>query len=230
MGMRVAGWIDGIYGAGLSEDCVWRALGWALVVGVLGARLYHVVDLWDYYALHPREMIAIWNGGLGIYGGLLGGLLGLWLYSKRTGSKLFELLDFAAFSLPMSQAIGRWGNYLNQELYGRPTSLPWGIYIDSVHRVAGYELAERFHPLFLYESLGMLVVFGVLYWLVRRGYFAWGYGYYLAVYLIGYGVVRGLLEGFRISPWSVGGMPVALLLSLTIVAWGIGWLYVKRAR
>ena len=154
----------------IDEQILWNGAWWALAGGLIGARLYHVLDLWsEIYSLDPISAFYIWNGGLGIIGGLIGGFVGLWFYKRFTiydlparndshseaGGRFTNLLDIAFFGLPIGQAIGRIGNFINQEVYGLPTDLPWGIYID--------EKFGRFHPLFAYEALWMLLGFGLMF-------------------------------------------------------------------
>ncbi|OGD53337.1 prolipoprotein diacylglyceryl transferase [Candidatus Beckwithbacteria bacterium RBG_13_35_6] len=147
---------------------------WVIIPGVIGARIYHVLDYWQYYNGDLLKIFYVWEGGLGIYGGIIGGVVGLYLFTKiksaswRKKSKIsytnyFLLyLDLASIALPIGQAIGRWGNFFNQELYGLPTNLPWGIYIRPENRLPGYESFSRYHPLFLYESLGCLIIFFII--------------------------------------------------------------------
>lgn len=217
----------------LRETDVWNGLWWAMGFGLIGARLYHVVDYWSYYSVHLGEIVAVWNGGMGIYGGLATGLLGLWIYARRRGVSWLSLIDLAAVSLPLGQAVGRFGNFFNQELYGLPTNLPWGIFIDEEHRLAAVSEFSRFHPLFLYEILWNLVGFLVLYfWLGKR--WSLGRGKFFAVYLMWYGLGRGLLEGLRINPWTIQlwGFEVATarLVSGLLFLVGCWWLFVVRWR
>lgn len=132
-----------------------------LVAGILGARLYHVIDSWFLYQADPLSAFFIWQGGLSIIGGILGGLVGSYLYFRlsQQAELLLIWLDIVALNLPLSQAIGRWGNYINQELYGLPTNLPWGILIKPENRLVGFEQFSHFQPLFAYESLLMLILF-----------------------------------------------------------------------
>jgi len=211
----------------LTEDVVWQGLGWAVVGGVIGARLYHVVDEWAFYADNWALIPAVWRGGLGIYGAIIGGIGGLWLFSLRTQLRLAVVLDVAAVGLALGQVIGRWGNYVNQELYGQPTEGWWGIMIEPSYRLPGYEEVARYQPLFLYESLSMLLVWGGLWWGITSGRLPVGKGLVAASYLIGYGVVRFFLDGLRLETWTVGGVAVAQLVSLLAVALGAIWWYIQ---
>src|SRR5919202_2479634 len=160
---------------GLDPEHVGNALLFALVLGVIGARLYHVLsdvaqgDPLGYFSKDTASnLLAILNprsGGLGIFGAVVGGLLGLYLYTRFAKLRFWQWVDIAMPGLAVGQATGRWGNFFNQELYGYPTNLPWGIPIDAAHRLpqfAGGPADTRFHPTFLYESLAMLVVAGLL--------------------------------------------------------------------
>lgn len=166
---------------------------------VLGARLWHVAtDFW-LYQHNPIAVLYIWNGGLSIFGALLGGGIALEYARRRffpSVSRLF-FFDAVALSVPVGQSIGRWANFVNQELYGKPTSLPWAISIDPSHRVAGYETFSTFHPLFLYESL-VMAVFVVWLWRQRQNHIP-GSGYFMWTYLFFYAVLRFLLDFLRIG-------------------------------
>ncbi|MFH1170975.1 MAG: prolipoprotein diacylglyceryl transferase [bacterium] len=153
---------------GWSSDAVLSLFVLTLLAGVLGARLYHVLNEPMYYAAHPLEIIKIWHGGLAIHGGLIAGVLVLWGFARRWRLSLLQLTDLAAPGIAIGQAIGRWGNYFNQELFGRPTELPWGIPINPANRPAEQTTAEFFHPTFLYESLWECAVFVLLLYLHRR--------------------------------------------------------------
>jgi len=200
----------------LSEEEWWDVLLWVVAGGVVGARIYHVIDLWSYYSLDLWEILKIWKGGLGIYGGIVGGVLGLWL-RVRSKKELVKWLDVAAMGLPWGQAVGRWGNFFNQELYGKPTDLPWGISIDLQNRLASVWQWEKFHPLFLYESLWNVAVGLGLWWLVKKGKVKMGKGKGFITYLGLYGLGRFALEFLRIDPWRVSGVNVAQAISLILV-------------
>jgi len=211
----------------LKAEDIWDGLLWMVGGGVIGARFYHVVDYWQYYMANPGEILAIWQGGLGIFGGILGGVIGLWLYT-RSKSRFLKLLDLASLGLPIGQAIGRWGNFINQELYGKPTSLPWGIYIKPEKRLLEVLTYEKFHPLWLYESLWSLGVFGVLYWLVKKGKIKLGKGRLFVTYLGLYGLGRFWLEWLRIEFWEIYGVNVAQIISVGLVGWAV-WSWKKDA-
>ncbi len=155
---------------GIDRQTLWSAVWWSLVAGVIGARLWHVMIDWPLYAHNLWEILAIWQGGLSIIGAVIGGVGGLFVFSflATSGNShnanegdsqhksiiLFSnLLDIAALSLPFSQAIGRLGNFVNQELYGWPTTLPWAITIDPAHRLSGFQQYLTYHPLFAYEMI-----------------------------------------------------------------------------
>ncbi len=236
--------------AGENPDHVWNMLTVVLLLGILGARLYHVFSRpaggfvgWDYYREHPIEIIAFWNGGfrgLGIYGGFIGGVLGLFLYTYLNKLRFFRWADFAAPGLLLAQAIGRWGNFINQELYGPPTTLPWGIPIDCQHRFGDYlcpplgtmPADTRFHPTFLYESLWNLLGFGLLLTLALRFDKQLREGDLLAGYLIWYPLGRFWIELlFRPDAWVWGALPTASILSLVALVLGVsGLVYNHRFR
>jgi prolipoprotein diacylglyceryl transferase len=198
LGVVAAVWLMGrrleASGAGTKEDVSSMAV-WAVIAGVIGARLYHVVTDWSAFRDDPARIIQIWKGGLGIPGGmLLGAIVGVWAI-KRRGVDPARAMTAAAPALPLAQAIGRWGNWWNQELYGKPTTLPWALRIDNVPE--GYPAGTTFHPTFLYESLWNLALCALLLWIDRR--FKLRPGRLLAVYVLGYGIGRFWVEGLRID-------------------------------
>ena len=179
----------------------------ALPLGIIGARLYHVIDLWDYYSQNPALIFG--GSGLGIFGAIIGGAIGLIIYTRWQKLSALRWLDIVAPGLILAQAIGRWGNFFNQELYGYPTSLPWAIYIDPAHRLAGFENSSHFHPLFLYESLWNVIGCGILLLVGRKLKNRLLDGDIFSLYIIYYGVGRFLLEGLKIDVWTLGGVPTA---------------------
>ena len=171
---------------------------WAVPAGLVGARLYHVVTDYQLYTDDPLGALRIWDGGLGIWGGVAGGaVVGLWV-ARRWGMDTSALLDAAAPAIPLAQAIGRWGNWFNQELFGRPTSLPWGLRIDAENRPRRFADEETFHPTFLYESLWNLVVVAIVLAVERRAKLR--PGRLFAVYVAAYTFGRFWIELLRVDP------------------------------
>lgn len=238
-----AGWIERPPWYQWSPNHVWTGLFWCLVLAVIGARLYHVltpspstgITPADYFR-NPLQLINVRRGGLGIYGALAGGSLGLALYTMRNRISALQWADLAVIGLSLGQFIGRWGNFVNQELYGRPTELPWAASIEPQFRLPGYEAFSRFHPAFLYESLWNLGVFLLLYYLARRYRPRLFPGDLMALYLILYGVGRTLLETVRLDSASVSiagleiALPIATLVSLLVALVMVAWLVLRRVR
>jgi len=227
LGILAATWLTGIRWTrrGGDWDLVYRVAMWGVLGGVVGARLYHVITSWETVDDEWWEPFAIWRGGLGVWGGIAGGVLaGAWVV-RRSGAGVYRFLDAAAPGLLLAQAIGRWGNYFNQELFGKPTDLAWGLEIDPGHRPQAYAGSETFHPTFLYESLWNLLGVAVLLLLDRRlsikppGLFC----LYVAWYTFG----RAFEELLRIDPsHELFGMRlnfwVSVILFLLAVA-GFVW-------
>jgi prolipoprotein diacylglyceryl transferase len=175
LGIVAATWLTGrrwtgrwAFWSDLRGDLVFRVAMWGVLGGIVGARIYHVITSWSTVNGEWWEPFAVWKGGLGIWGGILGGTLaGAWVV-RRSGESVYAFMDAVAPGLLLAQAIGRWGNYFNQELFGKPTDLPWAIEIDPANRPRGYELDTTFHPTFLYESIWALIGVAVLLLLDRR--------------------------------------------------------------
>jgi phosphatidylglycerol---prolipoprotein diacylglyceryl transferase len=230
-----------------NPDNVWNGIVWCLIFGVIGARLYHVLtpspsmaavgieSPLDYFR-NPYQLINFRNGGLGIYGALAGGALGLFIYSRRARIPMISWADLAVVGLALGQVFGRWGNFFNQELYGSPTDLPWAVQIEPAFRLPAYSDISHFHPAFLYESLWSLLTFFVLFFLVKRYGDRLLTGELTAIYLIFYAVGRTLLEQVRLDSRTVAigsfesSMAVATLVSIVIALLAAGWVTFRRVR
>lgn len=197
------------------------ALFFVVPLGFIGARAYHVATDYDLYAGDPFPgVFAVWNGGLGIYGAVIGGFIGVLIFSRVRGISPLVFADAAAPGLILAQAIGRWGNYFNQELFGRPSNLPWAIEIAPENRPAGFADADTFHPTFLYESIWNLLVCLTLLWVARRFADRLKSGDILLLYVSLYSVGRFFVEALRIDPAFLignfrGNLFVASVLALT---------------
>ncbi len=173
---------------------------WAVPFGVVGGRIYHVItdnDLYFGAGGHPIDALYIWRGGLGVWGAIALGAVGVLIGCRRRGIKWLPMADALAPGVLIAQALGRWGNWFNQELFGKPTDLPWGLEIDLDHRPPGYEQFATFHPTYLYEFVWNVAAFLVVIWLDRR--FRLGHGRVLALYVMAYTLGRGWIEMLRID-------------------------------
>ena len=230
--------------SGGDPDQISRIALWAVPAGLIGSRLYHVITDWRKFQDEGwLEVFAIWNGGLGIPGGMAAGILvGLWMV-RRQGMDRGETLAAVVPALPLAQAIGRLGNWFNQELFGSPTDLPWGLEIDQAHRPAQYLDVETFHPTFLYEAVWNLLLCGLLVMVdrnrLRRGAPALVTdprrvsrpGSILAVYAGGYGLGRLWIEAVRIDPASLLlGVRVNIWMSLVLIVVSALYLLITRGR
>lgn len=218
LGVVAAVWLSGRRlekrGAGTREVMSAIAM-WGVPAGVIGGRIYHVITDWELFRNHPERIVQIWKGGLGIWGGIfLGVVVGIW-EGRRRGIATSVLLTCVAPALPLAQSIGRWGNWFNQELFGRPTTLPWALEVSDFRtKQAGYPIGTLFHPTFLYESLACLALCGLLLLLdklVKRP------GYLFLYYTAGYTLFRFFIEGLRIDPaHSAGGLRLNQWVSLVV--------------
>jgi phosphatidylglycerol---prolipoprotein diacylglyceryl transferase len=231
LGTRVARMV------GENPDHGWSMLLLVVGLAVVGARIYHVIHQWEFYLENPALIPQVWNGGIGIPGAIAGGALGLWLYTRSNDLNTARWLDIFAVPLLLGQAIGRLGNFVNQELYGPPTTLPWGIPIDAAHRLGAWmDLnaypveTTRFHPLFAYEALLNLVGMVVLLLVIRRFGHRLFAGDIILGYLIWYGAVRAALETFRTDNWTIAGIPTAMLLGIAAVVLAGAWLIIRHRR
>ena len=228
---------------GLDPDLVWDGLIWVILAGVIGARLWHVftptpTDIaagltTKYYLTHPLDMLSIWHGGLGVPGAVIGGAIAINIYARKKKLDVLVWLDIAAPGLALAQAIGRWGNFVNQELYGPPTDLPWGIPIDPQHRLPGYEQYTHFHPLFLYESLWSLMNMAILLFVGRRFKDKLIPGDIILGYLFIYPMGRFLLEFIRLDSAEIAGInanQTCMLVVAAAAAFIIFWRHWRQKR
>lgn len=231
-GIVAAVWLAGRrlerIGAGTRDDMSSIAV-WGVVGGVVGARLYHVATDWTRFSDDLGRIPLIWKGGLGIPGGLIGGVAVGYFAAKRRGVPFPELLTAVAPAIPLAQSIGRWGNWWNQELFGRATDLPWALQISDDKLPAGYPPGTTFHPTFLYESLWNLALCVALLQIERR----WSLrpGRLFACYLVGYFTGRVWIEGLRIDPAHViGPLRLNQWVSIAVVVAAVGYLVADRRR
>jgi phosphatidylglycerol:prolipoprotein diacylglycerol transferase len=212
-------------------DLVWDMLPWLLVAGIIGARLWHIftppasmlVNGQNPYWIHPIEILYIWRGGLGIPGAVMGGVLALYIYTRAKKVSFGAWLDIISPGLALAQAIGRWGNFVNQEVYGGPSNLPWAIYIDPAHRLPGFENVAYYQPTFLYESIWNLLNMGLLLWLDNHYGKRLKTGDVFLIYLLFYSFGRFLLEFIRIDYSPVAGLNInqtlmAVIFVISLVA------------
>lgn len=206
---------------------IWDLSTYLLIGALLGARIYYILFNLDYYSTHINEAFMIWQGGISIHGAIIGGFITGTAYTKIHKLNLFKYADLFAFGLIIGQAIGRWGNFFNSEAFGKPTNLPWKLYIPEFQRPELYANNEFFHPTFLYESITNLIIFAVLYFIIRPRYSNFN-GVIFFSYLIMYSIFRILIESVRIdSIYNPLGIPIAIWASLVFIAIGITGIYIK---
>lgn len=207
---------------------------WLVIGAIPSARLYYVLFQWSEYAQNPGDIIAIWKGGIAIHGAIIGGLVASLIFARLNKVSFWQLIDLVAPSLILGQAIGRWGNFFNSEAFGRPTDLPWKLYIPPERRPPGYGNFDYFHPTFLYESFWNLMVFGLLLTLFFRdvrGKQRLKVGTLFLVYMVAYSAGRVWIEGLRTDSLMLGPLRIAQVVSLTGMALGLlglAWLYLLR--
>jgi phosphatidylglycerol:prolipoprotein diacylglycerol transferase len=210
------------------------------IAALAGGRLYHVIDQWQLYRDDILRIVPPPYSGLGVYGGIIAGTVAAYLYARRKGQPFLRWADAVAPGLFVMQAIARWGNFFNQELYGSPTNLPWGIAIECQYRTQGYEcppgsdptatLGQHFQPMFLYESLSGLIGALVLIWLARRFAARLRPGDLLLVFFIWYGAVRFAVETLKADNWTFFGVPTAQIVATITVLGAAAILLVRHAR
>ncbi len=207
---------------GMNEEHMAEAIIVCIFFGIAGARLYYVFSQWDLYKNNLLEIFMTWHGGLAIYGGVLGALVGGALYTrfrKNCSFTLFQGTDLAAALLPLGQAIGRWGNFFNYEAYGSPTDLPWKMFIPFSHRMPGYESFEYFHPTFLYESAWDILTFCILFFFYAKK--RKNHGETTALYFVVYSLGRIFVEQLRLDSLYWGGWRAAQVTGVILVVIGV---------
>lgn len=220
---------------GQDSEVILDLLPWVLIAGIIGARLWHVFTpsasniaagvTTENYLKNPLEILALRKGGLGIMGGVIGGVIAMLIFCKVKKINFLQWADYVVPGLLLAQAIGRWGNFVNQEVYGRPSTLPWAIHIDPIHRISGFEAVETYHPLFLYESLLSLIGVGILLLVASKLKDKLFKGDLFLAYLIWYPTMRFFLEFLRLDPSPVNGINinqtsmliVAILAALVLI-------------
>ncbi|MEJ2758750.1 MAG: prolipoprotein diacylglyceryl transferase [Anaerolineales bacterium] len=241
------GALAGIYRAsreasrkGMDVDFLYDAVPWILFGGIVGARLWHIFTpppsmvaqgiTTKYYLTHPLDALNVRAGGLGIPGAVLGGLLVFFWFSRRKAQNFTAWADVFAPAIPLGQAIGRWGNFVNQELYGAPTNLPWGIYISPENRLPAFSQFERYHPIFLYESLWNLGSVFLLLWIARKYGDKLKDGDLFLIYLITYPVIRILLDFLRLDASQLGGINANQTFMGVVVIGAIAALFLRHRK
>jgi phosphatidylglycerol:prolipoprotein diacylglycerol transferase len=235
LGIAAATWLTGreLARKGYDSALALDSLFFVVPLGFIGARLYPVVTDYGLYADDPiPDIFEVWNGGLGIYGAVAGGFLGVLLFGWYRGVSPLVFADAAAPGLVLAQAIGRWGNYFNQELFGRPSDLPWAIRIAPENRPTEFANADAFHPTFLYESLWDLCICLALLWVARRFASRLRDGDIMLLYVSLYSVGRFFVETLRIDPaFLIGGSIRGNLLVSSVLALGFGlMLFLRHSR
>ncbi len=217
-------------------EVVWDCLAWLLIGGIIGARIWHILTpplsmqaqgiTTMYYLTHPLDALMVWKGGLGIPGAVIGGTLALYIYTHARKLNFLLWADIAIPGVALAQAIGRWGNFINQEVYGAPTNLPWAIKIDLAHRMPGFMEYETYHPLFLYESILDILNMGILLYIGRRFSDRLKNGDLFLAYMVMYGTYRFFLEFLRLDISQVGSVNfnqifvgVLAILASAVLAW-----------
>jgi phosphatidylglycerol:prolipoprotein diacylglycerol transferase len=250
-GAILAAWISSLYASrgGDNPDHIWNILAWSLIGGIIGARLYHVFSSpadglgWAYYREHPLDIVNFWNGGLrglGIYGGLAGGVLAIFLYCRYNKLSTMRFLDYIAPNVLIAQSLGRFGNWVNQELYGPITDLPWAFHINPEYpcqspvdilppgvqpcgvpnitdATRAWYATYGYHPTFFYEALWNLAMFGLLALIIWRFGERLRRGDGVLLYLIAYSLGRFWVEMFRPDAWVIGQLATAQWIALGCV-------------
>ena len=205
----------------VKTDFIFNMCFWAIIFGLIGARLYYVIFNWDYYSQNLIDIVKIWQGGLAIHGGILGGLITICLYTKKYKFRTIRVLDFIVGPLLLAQAVGRWGNFFNSEAHGVATTLE---HLQKLHIpkfiIDGMKIEGVYYtPTFLYESLGCLLIFIIILIIRRRTYLK--VGTITAIYLIGYGILRFFIEISRTDALMIAGFKMAQIVSIIMIIIGV---------
>ena len=206
---------------GLNQDDFLSVILWTIIIGVLGARLYYVLFNLNYYSAYPKEIFAVWHGGLAIHGGILAGAISGYLSCKHYKLDFWQTADIVAPWVALAQAVGRWGNFFNQEAYGYPVDpnvIPWAMYIDGAYR----------HPTFLYESIWDLFTFGLLLYLNRKSSLKQGES--LLIYLISYSAIRFFIEALRTDSLMLGPLRMAQVMSIILLVFSLATIIYRRRK
>jgi prolipoprotein diacylglyceryl transferase len=207
---------------GYPKDGIYDISFWVVIWGVIGARLYHVITDYQRFEDDPWRALQIWRGGLSIWGAVIAGAIAVVVITRRRHLPTLAVMDCMAPGIVLAQAIGRWGNYFNQELFGKPSTLPWALEIAPQHRPAGYVQYATFQPTFLYESLACLAILGILLLVEHRARLALGQTF--ALYVVLYTFARFWFENMRIDPaHEIAGMRVNAWVAIALFAFGVGW-------
>ena len=239
-GAVLAAWLSSVEAKrrGYNPEIIWDVMPWLLIAGIIGARIWHILTppasmvamgiTTKYYLTHPLDAINIRAGGLGIPGAVMGGALALWLYTRKKKLSFASWVDIIAPGLALAQAIGRWGNFINQELYGAPTDLPWAIFIEPRYRLPEYSDIGYYHPMFFYEFLWNLMNMAVLLILGRKMKDKLFRGDIFLIYLMIYPTGRFFLEFVRLDPSNVGGINVNQTIMAVIAVLALVFFILKR--
>lgn len=210
------------------KDTVIDLAPYLVIFGIIGARLYYCLLNYDFYMRFPTEILAIRHGGISIHGAILGGFIGLVIYAKRHKLSILKLCDITSIGLVLAQAIGRWGNFFNSEAFGLPTNLPWKLYIAPQHRPIPYTEYEFFHPTFLYESILNLLIFIILFLIIKFNKTKKD-GNITLLYLILYSLARIIVENLRIdSVMYIHSVPIAIIVSVCIIIFALATLIIRN--
>lgn len=212
----------------IKKDTIIDLSFYLIVFGIIGARIYDVFLEFSYYLQNPLKIFALWEGGLAIHGGIIAGLIVLYLFAKKNNHSFIKLSAIITPGLALGQAIGRWGNWFNQELFGLPSNLPWSIPIEKHNRPLNYLDYNFFHPTFLYESLACLILSLTLFYLIykwRKNFSEKKIKSIIVIYLISYAFIRFMLEFIKVDAtpmflglrWPQIASIIMLIMALIII-------------